>query len=665
MQSISYKNVEINNGYFYLWQKRVGCVTLPSIHKVFYNTRFKAINLSKKFKIIKKKKFKNQLPHIFWDSDVAKWLEACSYYLKYNTDDNLKHIVEKTIDDIIKKQEKCGYFNSHFQLLPKSARFKNRDAHELYCVGHLMEAAVAYYDYCGNDRFIKAMNLYTDYIIDRFVNKKDTNFISCGHPEIELALIRVYKLTKEEKYLKLARFFIDNRGSDREKPMINNFPVYEQSHMPLREQKEALGHSVRALYMYKAMADMSIIDNDNELKVAVEAIWDNIINKKMYVIGGVGSQHEYEAFSYDYFLPNSTAYAETCANIALVFFADSLSNIDNSVHYQDVLERALYNGCMSGISMDGKAFFYINPLEVDTEFIKYAQDKRLRATRPDLVRKEVFDCSCCPPNIARVICSVGEYIYKSDESNHKFFINQYISNNMLTAIDGVKINMQSAFPYSGKVDIRVLENNNLNTLCLRVPYWCDKVDITINDKAVTPSISNGYITINGNINDKITLDFDMKLKKVFASNNVKKIDGKTALSYGPLILCAESVDNENIFGVTLDINTYNTEFIDIKGDKNETYNHKNIKITESTDNTLDKNNTDDNIDNHNCDTESNLSRGLDIDKIFRIKVKASYDANTELYHYNKDIVSTDYYLIPYAQWANRGYADMKIWHDVI
>ena len=362
MNNIEFSDVKITGGYWKARQDINRSVTLKAVYDRFNETgRFEALKCDLR-------DGDTNIPHIFWDSDVAKWIEGASYILHSEKNDQAVEIIENAIDLIIKNSDENGYFNSHFLVAEKENRFRLRECHELYCAGHLIEAAVAYYELTGKDRFLNAVKKYADYIERAFKIDNTAAFITPGHPEIELALVRLYKATGEKRYIELAKYFIDKRGNCDEPGIYTDWAneYYSQDEIPVRERKTAEGHCVRALYLMCAAADIAYIYKDNDLKTACERFFDSIVNKRMYITGGVGSSNMGESFTIDYDLPNRTAYAETCAAISLAMFAERMLKFGADSRYSDIIERTMYNGIMSGISLDGKSFFYENPLEIDS-----------------------------------------------------------------------------------------------------------------------------------------------------------------------------------------------------------------------------------------------------------------------------------------------------------
>ncbi|MDF2686587.1 MAG: glycoside hydrolase family protein, partial [Clostridia bacterium] len=398
-KNVSFRDIELIDGF---WAKKQKLINETSIFAVW--DRFKETGRFDAFKCDWQEGMPNR-PHIFWDSDIAKWIESVAYILQNsklqnsklqnNKDDKLEAAVEELIDLIEKNQDSNGYFNIYFTVCEPKARFTRRYDHELYCAGHLIEAAVAYYETTGKDRFLKLMCKYADYIEKVFILDKTAAFFTPGHEEIELALVKLYHVTGDKRYLNMSKHFLDLRGTNKAVEYNNN----TQDDVPVRQISEAVGHSVRAVYLYSAMADVADEFNDNELFDACRRVFQNIAYKRMYITGGIGSSPRGEAFSVDYDLPNMTAYSETCAALGLVLFARRMSRLDPDSIYADVAEKAIYNGFISSISLDGVSFFYENPLEIDPSLHKRPEVINGSMRFPPMRRQKVFGCSCCPPNI--------------------------------------------------------------------------------------------------------------------------------------------------------------------------------------------------------------------------------------------------------------------------
>ncbi|MCP3763615.1 glycoside hydrolase family 127 protein [Domibacillus sp. A3M-37] len=495
---------------------------------------------------------------VFQDSDVAKWIEAAAFSLENAPDAGLEQAIDEVIDLIGRAQQEDGYINTYFTIKEPEGRWSNlRDQHELYCAGHMIEAAVAYYYATGKRTFLDMMCRFADYIDEVFGKEEGKIRGYDGHQEIELALVKLYEATDNKKYLSLSSYFIDERGHqphffdlEKEKkqddhPFFwNDSYGYHQAHVPVREQKKATGHAVRAMYMYTAMADLALKSNDDELKKVCEDLWENVTTKQMYVTAGVGSMEFGEAFSTDYDLPNDTAYTETCASIGLVFWAKRMLNLQADAKYADVMERALYNGTISGMDLDGKKFFYVNPLEVQPEVCEHRQDHH--HVKP--VRQKWFSCACCPPNLARLISSVGHYLYtvRQDE----LYVHLYAGNKADVQLNGqnVVIDQQTSYPWDEKVSITVTpEQEKSFTIALRIPGWSKNAQILLNGEKVEYStlLKKGYVhlTRSWKQGDQIELVFPMPVEKIRANPKVKENAGKVALQRGPVVYCLEEADN--------------------------------------------------------------------------------------------------------------------------
>ncbi len=528
MNNIEFSDVKITGGYWKARQDINRSVTLKAVYDRFNETgRFEALKCDLR-------DGDTNIPHIFWDSDVAKWIEGASYILHSEKNDQAVEIIENAIDLIIKNSDENGYFNSHFLVAEKENRFRLRECHELYCAGHLIEAAVAYYELTGKDRFLNAVKKYADYIERAFKIDNTAAFITPGHPEIELALVRLYKATGEKRYIELAKYFIDKRGNCDEPGIYTDWAneYYSQDEIPVRERKTAEGHCVRALYLMCAAADIAYIYKDNDLKTACERFFDSIVNKRMYITGGVGSSNIGESFTIDYDLPNRTAYAETCAAISLAMFAERMLKFGADSRYSDIIERTMYNGIMSGISLDGKSFFYENPLEIDPDFNNINTSTKVKERFPITQRVEVFDCSCCPPNIMRFVASISGLIYGFDDNT--VYINQYM--NSEGDVNGIKISQKTDYPNNGKITVRC--NSNKKQIAFRIPCWCKSFNI--NKKY---SIKNGYAYVDLDSEENIELELDMPVRIISANRRIHSDAGRIAVMRGPVVYCAEGIDN--------------------------------------------------------------------------------------------------------------------------
>ena len=488
-------------------------------------------------------------PHIFWDSDIAKWMEGAAYILRQGRDPALEALMDALIEKIVLHQREDGYFNTYFQQMAPDEIFRHRTQHELYCAGHLMEAAIAYAQATGKDRFLRAMCRYADCIDRVFRVERSAGFTTPGHEEIELALLRLWEATGEERYLTLARFFIDQRGTSEETEYEVNRHCYSQSHLPVREQTTAEGHAVRAVYLYTAMAKLARIDGDQALKSACEKIFENIISRRMYITGGIGSAALGEAFTVDYDLPNLTAYSESCAAIGLMLFCQQLQCMEADSRYADTIERVMYNGFLSAVSLDGTSFFYLNPLEIAPKLLK--RDVSIRKGGRELPitqRQKVFSCSCCPPNIVRMMPQIGGLVYGVDDDT--LYVHQYIQSE--AEMDGLTVTQETAYPAAGKV-ILTVSGCGKRRIALRKPFWCRSLTLTQEGRPVAYIQEKGYLYVDAAPEMRLELDMAMPVALIQANPRVYENCGKAALMRGPVVYCAEGVDNgDNLKDVMLD-----------------------------------------------------------------------------------------------------------------
>ncbi len=472
---------------------------------------------------------------VFQDSDLYKWLEAVSYSLINSPDIKLEEKADECISLICSAQLDNGYLDTLYIINDREKGFTNlRDYHELYCFGHLAEAAAAYFEATKKTALLNAACKFADLICDTFGKTKCLGYP--GHEIAEMALVRLYRLTGERKYLDCAKFFINQRGakpfyfdSERNRKTDGKDYIYNQAHLPVRQQNEAVGHAVRGVYLYSGMADVARETEDKTLFDACERIFENIEKKKLYITGGIGSTSDGEAFSFDYDLPNDLAYCETCASIGLIFFAERMLEINPCSHYADVIERALYNTVLSGMAEDGKSFFYVNPLEVNP--VACELDSRKRHVKS--VRQKWFGCACCPPNLARLISSIGSYCITENENG--IFVNQYIGGKF--ACKNAIVEIKSDYAASGKVKIKITPKKR-SVIHLRIPYWCERAEISEKYR-----LEKGYAVFE--TEREITVDIDFLVSPVLigCSNLVSENIGKAAVQRGPFIYCCEEKDN--------------------------------------------------------------------------------------------------------------------------
>lgn len=475
---------------------------------------------------------------VFQDSDLYKWIEAASYSLEHHEDAELEKAVDSAIELIKSAAETDGYCDTLYTINNPCARFENlRDFHELYCFGHLAEAACAHFTATGKRTLLDTAAKFADLICEVFGDNGKAGY--GGHPIAEEGLLKLYNVTGKKEYLETARLLINRRGTrpyyfdtERGESTPENRTKYEynQAHLPVREQKEAVGHAVRAVYLFTAMADLARIDGDEGLFDACKTLFDDITKKKMYITGGIGSTKEGEAFTYAYDLPNATAYAESCAAIGLIFFARRMMQADFNSKYFNAAERSLYNCVLAGMADDGKSFFYTNPLEVQPKTL--ALDSRRSHIKP--VRQKWFDCACCPPNIARLISDLGEYCFT--ESDDTVFINLYESCTADCRL--AHIDIDSDYLNSGRITVNI-KPNGAAKIAFRIPEWCDNFKFSIKN----PFIKDGYAYFDIDGKQTIEANFNPRIKIMKCNSRVRENIGKVAVMRGPFVYCLEEKDN--------------------------------------------------------------------------------------------------------------------------
>ena len=548
---VPYRSVKINGGFWQVRQNININVTQQAVYGQFDATgRFSAMSLSWR-------EGQPNRPHIFFDSDIAKWVEGAAYNLFNGACGETESQIEEVINHIETGITAEGYFNSYYLTVEPLKRFTDRNAHELYCAGHLVEAAIAYADATGKERFLDLMKCYCDYICKVFIEERSASFITPGHEELELALIRLWRYTGDDKWLEAARFFIEERGKCNEKGIADWFGIpYAQDHAPVREQSEAMGHSVRWGYFYSSVADLAMETGDDSLTEACIRAWRNVVDKKMYVTGGIVNLRYGESFGPAYYLPNFEAYNETCASISMAMFAARMFCLDKNSEYGDIFELEMYNGILAGISHDGKKFFYENPLSMkpsDQEFMNSVN--AYRQNRP-VSRVEYFDCSCCPPNLLRFIASIGGNLYSVNEESKIIYIHHYTENTASIELSGasISISQNTRYPWEGRVKTTINIATPLEfTLAFRLPGWCEKPDISL-----PGHIEGGYYYINKQWanGDEIIIDFPMEVQEIEANPRVSQVCGRVALKRGPLVYCVEQADNgENLTDIILEPGT--------------------------------------------------------------------------------------------------------------
>ena len=553
---VSFTNVKINDDF---WSGRLEInrnVTIPfGFEKCENEGRIR--NFAKAGGLLEGE-YEGKMP--FDDTDVYKIIEGASYSLAVHPDSELEQYLDSIIDKIAAAQEDDGYLCTWKTINPDTTpawwvepgpRWHNLGAsHELYNSGHMYEAAVAHYLATGKRNFLNIALKNADLIVETFGPGKKLEVP--GHQIIETGLIKLYIVTKNTKYLDMAKFFLDQRGNARGHELYGS---YSQDHKPVTLQDEAVGHAVRAVYMYSGMTDIAAIMNDSSYLGAVDKIWENVVSKKLYITGGIGARHDGESFGDDYELPNLTSYNETCAAIGNIYWNHRMFLLHGEAKYIDVLERTLYNGMISGVSLEGNSFFYPNCLESDGKY-KFNQGS--------LTRKPWFDCSCCPTNVTRFIPSVPNYIYA--HRGDSLYVNLFVASEANVEMKNIRLNIyqKTKYPWNGRVKIIIdPEKDKIFTVNIRIPGWalgeivpCDLyrylktnnegVTLKVNGEVLDLNINKGFagITRRWSKGDEIELNLPMPVRRVLAHEKVKSDRGKVSLVRGPIVYCAEWVDND-------------------------------------------------------------------------------------------------------------------------
>ena len=557
------KNIHIDDAFWAARQKLITETVIPYQEKIL-NDEIPGIEKSHalaNFRIAAGLEEGEFYGMVFQDSDVAKWLEGVAYSLILHPDEAL----EKRADDIIavieKAQQPDGYLDTYFILKEPQRKWQNlQECHELYCAGHMMEAAVAYYEATGKDRLLKVMERVAA-CIDANIGPEEGKIHGVpGHEEVEIGLLRMYRVTGNKDQLRLAQYFIDRRGQDphwftkeREKRgwvQWGNDPEdinYTQVFAPVRDQHEGRGHAVRNVYLLTAMADLAEISGDEALRTACDRLFDNITRKQMYLTAGIGQVGKWEGFSFDYDLPNDTAYAETCASIGLVFFAHRMLKMKTDRRYADVMEQALYNGVLSGIQLDGKRFFYVNPLEVNPGVSgKLPGYEHVLPQRP-----EWYACACCPPNVVRTVESLGKYAWDEKISDGKDLVLNHLYLGGSVTTKHAQILTESEYPWNGRIRYSFTACDGKEfTFAFRIPAYAKDAEILLNGEPLTgeaagADLRDGYFYLTSAFADGDTIDlsFSLPVRRIYCNPRVRANEGQVALMRGPLVYCFEGADN--------------------------------------------------------------------------------------------------------------------------
>lgn len=638
LHSLQLGDIQINDNFWNKYIKLVKNVIIPYQWDIL-NDRLEGVELSHcldNFKIAAGEKDGEFAGAVFQDTDLAKWLEAVAFTLSTTKDEKLERTADKVIDLIEKAQCEDGYINTYFTIKEPTLRWSNlTEGHELYTAGHLLEAAVAYYNATGKDRFLNIMIRFADLICETFGPKEDQIHGYPGHQEIELALVKLYEITKNRKYTDTAKYFLDERGKspnyflEEQKnkkfrwifpEFLNYDPLYSQSHLPVRKQTTAEGHAVRAVYMYCAMVDIAYEYKDEEMLKACKILWNNIVNKRMYITGSIGSSGILERFTTDYDLPNDINYSETCASIGLALFGLRMTKVTKDSKYIDIVERALYNTVLAGIAMDGKSFFYVNPLEVwPASCLPRTSKEHIKPTR-----QKWFGVACCPPNIARTLASLGQYIYLLNDN--RLYINLFISNETKVQLKDklLSIKIDSNFPNEYNIKITLKSNGEKKiSLAVRIPSYAENYKIRINGESYHYTIERGYAIVEGKFNnDILEVLFEATSQFVYANPKVRANTGKIAITKGPLVYCLEEIDNgKNISSI----------FINTSVKPKEEYN-------------------------------AELFNGTTLLTLEGKKILESNWNEEKLYEAKKPIFKDiELKAVPYCYWGNRKHGEMSVW----
>lgn len=634
---INVKQVQIQDGFWSEIQNRMIKVVIPFQEKVL-NDQVPGVPKShavENFRIAAGLSEGEFYGMVFQDSDVAKWLEGVAYSLAVRPDPELEARADAIIDIIEQAQQPDGYLDTYFIIREPERRWQNlEECHELYCAGHMMEAAAAYYQTTGKEKLLRVTERLADHIVSRFGEGKERGIP--GHQEVEIGLMKLYRVTGKEEYKEMARFFLEERGKNPDyfyeekkkrgwqhwgqyslEPLNTS---YAQVHAPIYEQKKAVGHAVRAVYMYTAMADLAGEDGDRRLYDACLTLWNNIVQQRMYITGGIGSTVEGEAFSEDYDLPNDMAYAETCASIAMVFFARRMLEADPDGKFADIMERELYNGTISGIQLNGRQYFYVNPLEVNPGI-----SGKIFGYRHDLPsRPGWYECACCPTNLVRLVTSLGSYAWS--ESETAIYSHLYMGQE--AKLNKADIFVESLYPWEGKVSYRITPKTKEGfTLAIHIPSYIriddEKTVVAVNGEPIHigENLRKGYVylTRTWNAGDQVELSFDLPVRKIFASQKVRDDAGCVALMRGPVVYCFEGVDNG----------------ADIQA----------LRIPKE-------------LHAEACMCEDGILKGNVLLKIPGYRMSTGEELYSEERPCREDALLT---AIPYYAWANRGENQMRVW----
>ena len=545
IEPVNFSNVTVTDAF---WKPKMDLVATKTLAACIYQTEEKTARISNFDKVARKK----GEPHegVFYDdSDVFKAIEAMSYAIKTNKDKNLEAKADEWIAKIAAAQLEDGYLNTYYTLSGLEKRWTDMSMHEDYNAGHMIEAAVAYYDATGKRKFLDVVIKWANYF-DSIFGPGKRDWVT-GHQELELALVKLYRVTTDKKYLNLADWLLSERG----KKLAKGYTwtewkdtAYAQDAVPVKEQKEITGHAVRAMYLYTGAADVAAHTGDQDYVTAMRRVWEDVVFRNMYITGGIGSAGSNEGFSKDYDLPNEQAYCETCASVGMVFWNQRMNSLTGNAEYIDILERSLYNGALDGLSLSGDQFFYGNPL----------------ASSGKNARKEWFGTACCPSNIARLIASLGNYIYGF--TNGKIYVNLFVGSKTQFHLPNgtIQFDMATNYPWDGLMKCTLNMKNKIKApIAFRLPGWANGIPapgklyhytsnekeeapvVLVNGLPVSYEIENGYVVVQKEWknNDVVEYKLPMNIKKILARDELLQDNGRIAIQRGPIVYCVEAIDN--------------------------------------------------------------------------------------------------------------------------
>ena len=551
IREVSVRNVRISDDFWSPRQALVTDVTVPYMEKILRDEvpEARKSHAVSNFRMAAGEESGAFYGMVFQDSDAAKWLEAAAYSLLLKPDRELAERVDELVALIGRCQQEDGYLNTYFTVREPGKRWTNLlECHELYCAGHMLEAGAALHEAAGKDELLRICIRLADHICDRFEKEEGIP----GHQEIEIGLLRLFRATGRTRYRDMALRFLDMRGQDPEWFVRHTPPhpgihyggydidpadtAYNQSDVPVREQTTARGHAVRQLYLLTAMADAAAETGDRALLDACRRLFDNITQRQMYVTGAVGSSAHHEAFTVDYDLPPDRCYGETCASVAMVFFARSLLRNRPDGQYADLMELELFNAALAGMQLDGCRFFYVNPLQLDLRLAgRVPGYEHVLPRRPGWYR-----CACCPPNLARLIASLGAYLWAEDTDT--VYCHLLIGSEAVTSHG--RIRMDSGYPWEGRAKVTVTDGGTF-TLAVHIPAHAQTCVFTVNGERVVPEEKNGYgyLWRVWQPGDRFEIAFDMPVRRIYADPRVRDCAGRVALARGPLVYCLEDADH--------------------------------------------------------------------------------------------------------------------------